>query len=586
MAASVTPTQATGGGGGADHARDRSPFRALLAMLAHHRGALTVAVVLSLFGAVLGLAQPLVINEIIGRIGQGSITGLVVLLIGLLLVSSALSAGQIYVMTRTAESAVFDTRRRLVARMLRLPVAVYDRTRTGDLVTRLGSDTTLVRQAFTGGLVDAVGGAVTMIGAVVLMAFIDPLMLGIVLAVVAVTMIAVVTASSLIQRHTTKAQEAVGALGAGMDRALVAVRTIRAAGAQDQVESGLGADAERAFRQGVHIARVEALLYPASGLALQASFLLVLGVGGVRVAAGDISVADLVSFVLYLFMVSMPLGTIFSAVTTVRQAMGALQRIQEVLVQDPESTAGAPATPAQDLTFEDVSFSYAPGHPVLREVSFRVPAGGKTALVGPSGSGKSTTLALIERFYDVNSGRILLGDQDISELDRASLREVVGYVEQEAAVLAGTVRENLQLGSPDIDDEHCWWALEKVNLRSRFEEADGLDSVLGDRGMSLSGGQRQRLALARMLLMGTPILMLDEPTSAVDSQNEQLILDAIDATAEGRTLVIVAHRLSTVTDADQIIVMDDGRIEATGTHTELLETSPLYRDLAARQLLG
>lgn len=542
--------------------------------------------VLSLFGAALGLAQPLVINEIISRIGQGGVGGLVWLLVGLLLVSSALSACQIYVMTRTAEGAVLDTRRRLVARMLRLPVRVYDRLRTGDLVTRLGSDTTLVRQAFTGGLIDAVGGAVTMVGAVALMLLIDPLMLGIVLAVVAVTMIAVVTASTLIQKYTTKAQEAVGALGAGMDRALVAVRTIRSTGAQDQVEEGLAADADRAYRQGVRIARVEALLYPASGLAMQASFLVVLGVGGVRVAAGSISVADLVSFVLYLFMVSMPLGTIFSAVTTVRQAMGALQRIQQVLVQDPEPTDGHPATPAQDLTFEDVSFSYDGDHPVLREVSFHVPAGKKTALVGPSGSGKSTTLALIERFYDVDSGRILLGDQDISELDRASLRGVVGYVEQEAAVLAGTVRENLQLGSPELDDEQCWWALERVNLRSRFEEADGLDTVLGDRGMSLSGGQRQRLALARMLLMNTPILMLDEPTSAVDSQNEQLILDAVDATAQGRTLVVVAHRLSTVTDADQIIVMDNGRVEATGTHSELLETSSLYRDLAARQLLG
>ncbi|AGF72783.1 ABC transporter ATP-binding protein [Corynebacterium halotolerans] len=576
------PRQDPGAGAGGRPA----PFRALLAMLAHHRGALTVAVVLSLFGAVLGLAQPMVINEIIGRIGQGAVTGLVVLLIGLLLVSSALSAGQIYVMTRTAEAAVLSTRQQLVARMLRLPVRIYDAHRTGDLVTRLGSDTTLVRQAFTGGLVDAVGGAVTMVGAVVLMLLIDPLMLLIVLAVVAVTMIAVITASSLLQRYTTKAQEAVGALGAGMDRALVAVRTIRATGAQDQVEAGLGTDADRAYRQGVRIARVEALLYPASGLAMQASFLIVLGVGGARVAAGDIAVADLVSFVLYLFMVSMPLGTIFSAVTTIRQAMGALLRIQQVMEQDLEPTGGTPAAPAHDLTFEGVSFSYDGEKPVLEDVSFHVPAGKKTALVGPSGSGKSTTLALIERFYDIDAGRILLGAQDAAELDRASLRAVVGYVEQEAAVLAGTVRENLQLGAPEINDERCWWALERVNLRSRFEEADGLDTVLGDRGMSLSGGQRQRLALARMLLMDTPILMLDEPTSAVDSQNEQLILDAIDATAQGRTLVVVAHRLSTVTDADQIIVMNNGRVEATGTHTELLETSPLYRDLASRQLLG
>lgn len=582
----TTPPDATPADAGALPTKGGAPFRALLAMLAHHRGALTLAVVLSLFSAVLGLAQPMVINEIIGRIGASPVAGLVWLLVVLLLVSSLLSVGQIYVMTRTAEAAVLSTRQRLIARMLRLPVRVYDRVRTGDLVTRLGSDTTLVRTAFTGGLVDAIGGAVTMVGAVVLMLLIDPLMLLIVLAVVVVTMVAVVTASSLIQRYTTRAQEAVGALGAGMDRALVAARTIRATGAQDRVEQGLGDDARAAYAQGLRIARVEALLYPASGLAMQASFLVVLGFGGARVAAGNISVADLVSFVLYLFMVSMPLGTIFSAVTTIRQAMGALQRIQQVLDREPEPVGGRPATPAGDLTFENVSFSYDEDTPVLREVSFHVPAGRKTALVGPSGSGKSTTLALIERFYDIDSGRILLGAQDTAGLARASIRATVGYVEQEAAVLAGTVRENLQLASPEATDRRCWWALEQVNLRRRFEEAEGLDTVLGDRGMSLSGGQRQRLALARMLLMDTPILLLDEPTSAVDSQNEQLILDAIDATAEGRTLVVVAHRLSTVTDADQIIVMNDGRVEATGTHAELLESSPLYRDLAARQLLG
>jgi len=555
-------------------------------MLGHHRGALALAVVLSLIGAALGLAQPMVINAIISRIGEGGIAGLVWILVGLLLVSSVAAAAQIYVMTRTAEAAVLGTRRSLIARMLRLPVPFYDTHRTGDLVTRLGSDTTLVRSAFTGGLVDAVGGVATMAGAVVLMALIDPMMLLIVLAVVGVALVAVTTTSTFIERYTTRAQEAVGALGAGMDRALGAVRTIRATGSQDQVETGLQDSAADAFHQGVKIARVEALLFPATGLAMQGSFLVVLGVGGARVAAGTISVADLVTFVLYLFMVSMPLGAIFGAVTSIRQAMGAIQRIQDVLHQEPETTDGEVAVPARSLLFDAVSFTYDGATPVLRNVNFRIEPGSKTAIVGPSGSGKSTVLALLQRFYDPTSGRILLGDQDIADLTPASVRSVVGLVEQEAAVLAGTVRENLRLGSADVDDDRLWWALDQVNLRSRFEESDGLNTVLGDRGVSLSGGQRQRLALARMLLMDTPILLLDEPTSAVDSRNEQLILDAIDATAQGRTLVIVAHRLSTVTDADRIIVMRDGEVEATGTHAQLLASSSMYRDLASRQLLS
>ena len=563
-----------------------SPFRELLAMLAHHKGALSVAVVLSLVGSGLSLAQPLVINQLISSVGQGPIAHLAWALVGLLVVSSVLGALQSYLLTVTAETAVKATRHDLISHLLRLPIAVYDRHRTGDLVTRLGSDTTIIRSAFTGGLVSAIGGLATMIGAIILMAMVDVFMLGLVLAVVTVTLIAVIGSSTLIQRYTRRAQEAVGDLGAGMDRALVAVRTIRASGAQDSVETGLRADADNAWFQGVRIARVAALIFPATGLAMQGSFLLVLGIGGARVAAGTITVADLVTFVLYLFMVSMPLGTIFGAITTIRQAMGAIERINQIMDEEPESVDGSPARPAHSVRFDDVSFSYSDDTPVLVDVSVDIPAGTKTAIVGPSGSGKSTMLALIERFYDPDSGRLYLGDQDMAGLTRASVRGIVGYVEQEAAVLAGTVRDNLLLATPDATDEQCWWALDQVNLRQRMEEAEGLDTVLGDRGLTLSGGQRQRLALARMLLMDSPILLLDEPTSAVDSQNEQLILDAIDASAADRTLVVVAHRLSTVTDADQIIVLDDGRVAGVGTHASLMESSDLYRDLASRQLLA
>lgn len=563
-----------------------SPFRALLAMLAHHKGALTLAVVLSLVGSGLGLAQPLVINQLIETVGKGPISHLAWILVVLLVVSSIVSAVEFYVLTVTAETAVKSTRYGLIGHMLRLPISVYDRHRTGDLVTRLGSDTTIIREAFTGGLVSAIGGLATMIGAIVLMAMVDVFMLGLVLAVVTVTLIAVIGSSTLIQRYTKRAQEAVGDLGAGMDRALVAVRTIRASGAQDSVETGLRADADNAWLQGVRIARVAALIFPATGLAMQGSFLLVLGIGGARVASGTITVADLVTFVLYLFMVSMPLGTIFGAITTIRQAMGAIERINQIMDEEPESVDGSPARPARSVHFDDVSFSYSDDTPVLVDVSVDIPAGTKTAIVGPSGSGKSTMLALIERFYDPTSGRLYLGDQDMADLTRESVRDVIGYVEQEAAVLAGTVRDNLLLATPDATDEQCWWALDQVNLRERMEEADGLDTVLGDRGLTLSGGQRQRLALARMLLMDSPILLLDEPTSAVDSQNEQLILDAIDASAADRTLVVVAHRLSTVTDADQIIVLDDGRVAGVGTHASLMESSELYRDLASRQLLA
>lgn len=596
-------------------AKASNSFYVLLGMMANHKIPLVVALGLSLLTSIAGLAQPAIINQLIGKIGSEPIGFLVLVLAVLLIIHAIADAFQIYLLTRTAEHAILNTRKDLLGRLLRMPISIYDAQRTGDLVTRLGSDTTLVRTAFTGGVVDMVGGVFTMVGAIVLMAMIDLPLLVTVLAVLVSSTLVVVIASSKIQEYTRELQKAVGSLGAGMDRALGAIRTIRSANASAQVESELQVTAYEAFTKGRKIAVIEGLLYPVSGLALQVSFLIVLGFGGARVATGVLGVGDLVAFVLYLFMLSLPLGLIFGAVNTIRSAMGAIDRIQEVMQIAPEDDLGFTARPAQSVCFSDVYFSYPhysnlpisssdatsdqpipdsePQEPssggvplsVLSGVSLEIRAGQTTALVGPSGAGKSTILALMQRFYDPSAGQIFLGEQDMSQLSRSSVREQIGYVEQEAAILAGTVWQNLQLASPQVSEEQAWSALERVGLKERFERARGLDTVIGDRGMSLSGGQRQRLALARMLLMDCSLLLLDEPTSAVDSRNEELILSAIKTASRDRTLVVVAHRLSTVVDADQIIVVNEGRVSASGTHAELLKASPLYKELAEKQLL-
>lgn len=571
----------------------------LVGLLRQHWRPLAGAGVISLVAAGLNLAQPLVVNRIIATIGHGPVGMLVVVLTALVVLTAVVEAIQQFVMTRTAESAVLGLRRDLIRRILRLPIGVHDAHRSGDLVSRLGADTTLVRAAFTGGLVEAFGGMLVLIGAVAAMAILDTVMLLIVLSVGVGAIICVLLASTKVQHLTLATQESVGALGASLERALSAIRTIRASRAEPQIEAEIGDAAESAYSQGVRIARIEAVLWPVSGLALQVAFLAVLGIGGARVATGAISVADLVTFVMFLFLVAMPLSQVFSAILTVRSAIGALQRVHQVLdlpieddtdlntdrnhAQDHTPSSGTGG--AEALTMENVSFGYEPEAPVLSQVSFSVPTGTTTAIVGPSGSGKSTLLALIERFYDIDAGRILLRGTNIAAMDRADLRAQIAYVEQEAPILAGTVRANLTLGSPHLADPECERVLDKVNLSARFRRADGLETVLGERGVNLSGGERQRLAIARALLSHAPLLLLDEPTASVDSNNEELIQHAIAAAARERTLIVVAHRLSTVTSADQIIVLDRGQVQARGTHPELMRTSPLYQDLARRQLL-
>jgi ATP-binding cassette subfamily B protein/ATP-binding cassette subfamily C protein len=376
-----------------------------------------------------------------------------------------------------------------------------------------------------------------------------------------------------------------------VERALTAARTIRASRAEDREAAAVAGSAGEAYAAGMRVARLQALVEPASTAAIQGAFLLVLGVGGARVAAGAITVGTLVAFVLFLFFLVMPLGQALHAYTQLQTGLGALQRIEEIL-DLPGETAGdrpvarvaPPDAPA--VAFEAVTFGYPGGEPVLRDVSFAVPPGGRIALVGPSGAGKSTVLALIERFYDVSAGAIRVDGVDVRDLPRDALRARLGYVEQEAPVLAGTLRDNLLLTAPDADDERLMAALEQVNLRGLARRSpEGLDVQVGEGGVLLSGGERQRLAIARTLLTGAPILLLDEPTSNLDARNEAALRRAVAAAADRRTLIVVAHRLSTVVDSDEIVVLDQGRVAAVGPHDRLLESSPLYRELATHQLL-
>ena len=497
---------------------------------------------------------------------------------------------------------MLGARRRLLRKLLRLPVAEYDHRRTGDLVSRVGSDTTLVRAALTGGLVDALGGALIFVGSLVAMALLDPTLLGITLAVVVVAVASVVIVSGRIQTLTQESQAAVGRVAAGVERALSGIRTIRAAGATEREGRRLEADAEGAYGLGVRIARIGAVLWPVSGLAVQGAFLAVLGVGGYRVVVGVLPVADLITFILFLFMMLMPLGNAFNAIITVRSALGGLGRIQEILDLPEEDDvdpqpASAPSHPEPaveesaiprpaTLVLDQVSFGYQGSEPVLREVSMTVPDGSTTAIVGPSGAGKSTLLALVERFYEPDSGAIRLGGRDIRTLPRSELRAGIGYVEQTAPVLAGSIRDNLLLAAPEAEDTRCRDVLASVNLLERVDQhPDGLDAVVGDDGVGLSGGERQRLAIARALIGEAPLLLLDEPTASLDGRNEVAMRQALRSAAVGRTVLIVAHRLATVADADQILVLEAGRVVATGTHTELLTSSGLYHELARHQLL-
>ena len=585
--------------------------------LAKGRGRLLVGVgLLAIVSSGLTLAIPSFISRLFSS-GTFKFPGMGMIgaFLGLILASGVATVFQHYYLQKVGESIVNDARRKLSRHLLRLQIKEYDERKTGDLISRVASDTSRLRTGFLQVFLAGTTGIPLILGAGVIMLVIDPVLLGTALMLIALMGLLIAVVSRVIQGTSLAAQHELGELTSRVERDMTAIRTIRAANATASESASLDEQVETTWQACLKVAKAESVVAPIANVGLQFSAIIVILAGAHRVTTGALSMAGLIQFGSLLFILMSPLSQMMAAVSELRASLASLERVNEIfdLPQEdevdvvnllPQATLNLSApvlrrrrSRAPAIEFEDVYFTYGarefgtdleddPDSLVLHGLNLTVPEGRRVAIVGPSGAGKSTVLQLVERFYDVDGGAIRVFGKDIRDYSREDLRHCLGYVEQDSPVLSGTLRQNLTLGTPDITDDQCLAALNAVNLEYLASRSSlGLEALVGESGAGLSGGERQRLAIARSLLSGRKILLFDEATANLDSHNERQIGDVLTNLRGNHTVLVVAHRLSTIMDADLIHVLEHGRLVASGQHHQLVEEVPLYRDLAKEQHL-
>ncbi|GAA0623967.1 ABC transporter ATP-binding protein [Kribbella sandramycini] len=562
--------------------------RTLWSFVRPHRRTLALGLALGLGTTAAGLATPMVSKAVLDGLAASTPIGpIVALLIGLLVLSSGLGLVQWILLGRMGERVVLDARSSMVRRLFRVRVGELAGRSPGELVTRVTSDTVLLREAAASSLVELVNGTIMLVGSLVLMAVLDLVLLATTLGALIVVGLIIAVLMPPMAKAQEQAQGAVGRLGGALEGALRAIRTVKASRAEGRESERVISEATESARQSVRAVRYQAVAMTIAGFGIGLATMLILGLGAWRVSEGALAVSALVAFLLYTFQLMEPVMSLTTTVTSLQSGVAAATRIREIEAFELEAQSeGGVRRPSGDLsasalTFEQVTARYAPGAATaLQDVSLEIPRIGHTAIVGPSGAGKTTMFSLLLRFLNPESGRLVLDGIPLNEWSLEDLRRRIVYVEQDTPLVPGTLRENLRYTHQDATEETLWEALRAVRLDERVHELpEGLDTVLST--AVISGGERQRIALARALVSTPEILLLDEATAQLDGLTEAAVHDVIARVARTGAVLTIAHRLSTVIDADQIVVLESGAVRARGTHTQLLSTDSLYQDLVA-----
>ena len=585
---------------GADPADKRPPDRAalkrLFALARPYWKQLVLAAVCLVVSTLLTLSFPLLTQRLVDSAvvdkDAAALTVIALTMVGVFLVQAVFNFVQSYLLSFTGERLVADLRKRLFTHLQSLSLSFFDNQRVGELTSRLSNDVAVVQAGVTGNLIGPIGQALTLVGGLVMIVIIEWRLLLLVALVVPPVMLVGNVFGRRLHGVSERAQAALGDATTVLEETLSAPRVVKAFGREPHEVGRYGAAVDHSFRISMQRTVTRSVFVALMGLVSFSALAAIMWFGGNEVLSGNLSPGELFALPIYILLATGPINALAGAYAQLQEASGAARRVFDILDTSPEvqerpGAVDLPSPARGEVEFREVVFGYGEGPQVLHGLSLRIEPGEVVALVGPSGAGKTTMASLIPRFYDVRGGAVLVDGQDVRDVTQSSLRDQIAVVPQDPQLFGGTVYENIAYGRLEATEEEVFAAAKAANAHGFISELpEGYDSIVGERGVKLSGGQRQRVAIARAVLRDPRILILDEATSSLDNESEALVRQALDRLMRGRTVIVIAHRLTTVERADRIAVIEDGRVAEVGPHAELLAREGLYHRLYTRYAVG